>query len=69
MRLLVAFTDSDWFDYLAELRPDEVKFLQPSVSGSFQALSSGEPLHFKLHSPDCFIQIEQYRTVGSSAER
>jgi putative restriction endonuclease len=31
MRLFVAITDSDWFDYLSELRPDEVNFWQPSV--------------------------------------
>jgi putative restriction endonuclease len=55
MRLLVAITDDDWFDYLAELRPDEVNFWQPSGSGSFQALSPGEPLLFKLHSPNDFI--------------
>lgn len=55
MRLLVAITDSKWFDYLAELRPDEVNFWQPSGSGSFQALSPGEPLLFKLHSPNDFI--------------
>ena len=55
MRLLVAITDSDWFKYLAELRPEEVNFWQPSGSGSFQALSPGEPLLFKLHSPNDFI--------------
>jgi putative restriction endonuclease len=55
MRLLVAITDSDWFDYLAELRPDEVNFWQPSGSGGFRALSPGEPLLFKLHSPNDFI--------------
>jgi putative restriction endonuclease len=55
MRLLVAITDSDWFNYLAELRPDEVNFWQPSGSGSFHALSPGEPLLFKLRSPNNFI--------------
>jgi putative restriction endonuclease len=55
MRLLVAITDDDWFNYLAELRPDEVNFWQPSGSNSFQALSPGEPLLFKLHSPNNFI--------------
>ena len=55
MKLYVAITDSDWFNYLSELRPDEVNFWQPSGSGSFHALSPGEPLLFKLHSPDDFI--------------
>ncbi len=55
MRLLVAITDLDWFNYLSELRPDEVNFWQPSGSGSFRALSPGEPLLFKLHAPNNFI--------------
>jgi putative restriction endonuclease len=55
VKLLVAITDSDWFNYLSELRPDEVNFWQPSGSGSFHALSPGEPLLFKLHSPNNFI--------------
>jgi hypothetical protein len=28
MRLLVAITDLDWFNYLSELRSDEVNFWQ-----------------------------------------
>jgi putative restriction endonuclease len=55
MKLLVAITDSDWFNYLSELRPDEVNFWQPSGTNSFRALSPGEPLLFKLHSPNDFI--------------
>src|ERR1017187_9892467 len=54
MRLLVAITDLDWFNYLSELRPDEVNFWQPSGS-AFRALSLGEPLLFKLHAPNNFI--------------
>jgi len=55
MRLFVAITDSDWFSYLSELRPDEINFWQPSASSSFRALSPGEPLLFKLHSPNDYI--------------
>jgi putative restriction endonuclease len=55
MRLLVAITDLNWFNYLSELRPDEVNFWQPSASGGFRALSPGEPLLFKLHAPNDFI--------------
>jgi putative restriction endonuclease len=55
VKLYVAITDSDWFNYLSELRPDEVNFWQPSASGSFRALSPGEPLLFKLHSPENYI--------------
>lgn len=55
MRIFVAITDSDWFNYLSELRPDEVNFWQPSASNSFRALSPGEPFLFKLHSPNDYI--------------
>lgn len=55
MKLYVAITDFDWFRYLAELRPDEVNFWQPSSSTAFRALSPGEPLLFKLHSPQNYI--------------
>lgn len=55
MRLFVAITDSDWFDYLAELRPDEVNFWRPSGAHSFHSLELGEPLLFKLHSPNNYI--------------
>ena len=55
MKLFVAITDSDWFRFLAELRPDEVNFWQPSSSTAFRALSPGEPFLFKLHSPQNYI--------------
>jgi putative restriction endonuclease len=55
MKLFVAITDSDWFNYLSELLPDEVNFWQPSASISFHVLSPGEPLLFKLHSPNDYI--------------
>lgn len=52
MRFFVAITDSDWFNYLSELNPDEVNFWKPSGAKSFHSLSLGEPLLFKLHSPN-----------------
>lgn len=55
MRLFVAMTDSDWYSFLSQLQPDEANFWQPSASGSFHALTPGEPLLFKLHSPNDFI--------------
>jgi putative restriction endonuclease len=55
MNLAVAITDSDWFNFLSELRPDEINFWQSSASTSFRALSPGEPLLFKLHSPNDFV--------------
>ena len=55
MKLFIAITDSDWFDYLAELCPDEVNFWRPSGAKSFHSLEPGEPLLFKLHSPNDFV--------------
>lgn len=55
INLLVAITDSDWFESLRK-RPDldEVNFWAPSGS-SFKALDPGELFLFKLHSPRNFI--------------
>lgn len=55
MKALVAVTDRDWFEFLRAERPDEVNFWQPSGSSGFRALELGQPLLFKLHSPDNFI--------------
>lgn len=35
--------------------PDEVNFWQPSAATEFRALTPGQPLLFKLHSPDNYI--------------
>jgi len=55
MKFYVALTDSAWYSYLSEQRPDEVNFWQPSGGRNFRALQPGEPLLFKLHSPQNFI--------------
>src|SRR5581483_5767866 len=55
MRFYVAITDFDWFSQLSAQKPDEVNFWQPSGNNQFRALSPGEPLLFKLHSPRNFI--------------
>ncbi len=56
MRLFVTVTDNDWFRFLRS-RPEleEVNLWQPGGHRRFQALSPGEPLLFKLHSPEDFI--------------
>ncbi len=55
VRLAVAVTDKDWFDYL-RVRPDlsEVNFWAPGAA-PFKALQPGELFLFKLHSPLNFI--------------
>lgn len=56
MRLFVAVTDNDWFRFLRSLSDvDEVNFWLPSGGSVFRALDPGEPLLFKLHSPENYI--------------
>jgi putative restriction endonuclease len=55
MKLWVGVTDDDWFRFLAEIKPDEVNFWQPSGGRTFQVLQPGELFLFKLHSPNNYI--------------
>lgn len=55
INLVVAVTDSDWFEMLRRRRElDEMNFWAPSPS-PFRALQPGELFLFKLHSPRNFI--------------
>jgi putative restriction endonuclease len=55
VRLIVAVTDKDWFDYLkAKSDLSEVNFWAPGAA-PFKALQPGELFLFKLHSPLNFI--------------
>jgi putative restriction endonuclease len=52
----VAVTDRDWYETLCgQPDLDELNFWQPSGATAFKALQPGEPLLFKLHSPDDYI--------------
>jgi putative restriction endonuclease len=52
----IAITDSDRFECLSSAGElDEVNFWQPSPRVAFSALRPGEPLLFKLHSPDNYV--------------
>ena len=55
MKFRVGITDKRWFDYLSQLRPDEVNFWQPGGTQTFRAIEPGAPFLFKLHSPHNFI--------------
>ena len=56
MKLFLAVTDNDWFRFLRR-RPevDEVNFWQPGGSREFKTLKPGQPMLFKLHSPENFV--------------
>jgi putative restriction endonuclease len=52
VRLWVANTDQDWFDFLAaQPNIDEVNFWQPSGATGFSAIQPGELFLFRLKSP------------------
>lgn len=55
MRIVVAVTDNDWFDFLAARRPDEVNFWRPRSQQGFHLLEPGGLFLFKLHSPRNYI--------------
>ena len=55
VKLFVAVTDRNWFDFLATSGPEEVNFWAPSGRTSFRALLPGELFLFKLHAPANFI--------------
>jgi putative restriction endonuclease len=55
VRLYIAITDGDWYRHLSRFKPDEVNLWQPSARTHFSALDPGEPLLFKLHSPDDYL--------------
>jgi putative restriction endonuclease len=55
MNIYVGVTDNNWYNFLAESRPDEVNFWQPGRKQKFKALQSNELFLFKLHSPLNYI--------------
>lgn len=55
MKFFVGVTDNKWFEYLAQLQPDEVNFWQPGGNISFKAIPQYAPFLFKLHSPNNYI--------------
>jgi putative restriction endonuclease len=51
LRLRVAITDYDWYEFLKGIKADEVNFWMPSGKNAFRALAENELLLFKLHYP------------------
>jgi putative restriction endonuclease len=54
MKFWIGITDLQWFEFLADLQPDEVNFWQPSAK-AVRVIEPGAPFLFKLHSPRNFI--------------
>ncbi len=55
MKFYIGVTDDNWFQYLANVQPDELNFWQPGGSQLFKAIQTHDLFLFKLHSPNNFI--------------
>ena len=55
MKIFIGVTDSNWFNFLANIQPDEVNFWQPGGKQVFKALGPNGLFLFKLHSPVNYI--------------
>lgn len=55
MKLWLAITDRDWFEFLQARQPDECNFWQPGGGQRFRAIEPGGLFLFKLHSPEDFV--------------
>jgi putative restriction endonuclease len=51
MKFWVGVTDNKWYQFISQLRPDEVNFWQPSGMPPFKGASIGLPFLFKLKRP------------------
>jgi putative restriction endonuclease len=55
VKFWVGVTDNNWYDFLSQLKPEEVNFWQPGGSQVFRAVDQFAPFLFKLHHPDNYI--------------
>ena len=55
MKFFAGVTDNNWYNFLANFRPDEVNFWQPGGKQTFKAIEANDLFLFKLHSPLNYI--------------
>ncbi len=55
MRFWVGVTDNTWYQFLSQLRPEEVNFWQPGGTPPFTNAPIGMPFLFKLRRPNNHI--------------
>ncbi len=48
MKLWLGVTDNNWYNFLSELKPEDINFWQPGGNSTFKILSPGAPFLFKL---------------------
>jgi putative restriction endonuclease len=55
MKIFVGVTDSNWYNYLSSIQPEEVNFWQPGGRQVFKVIETNDLFLFKLHSPLNYI--------------
>ena len=55
MKFYIGVTDTNWYNFLSNSKPDELNFWQPGGKQAFKALQSNDLFLFKLHSPLNYI--------------
>ena len=66
MKFWVGVTDNKWYQFLSQLRPDEVNFWQPGGTPPFKGAPIGLPFLFKLKRPYNHIAGGGYFVTYSS---
>ncbi len=51
MNFYAGVTDTNWFNYLSGINPEDVNFWRPGGNSAFKALETGAPFLFKLKAP------------------
>jgi putative restriction endonuclease len=51
MRIYLGVTDNNWYQYLANIQPEDANFWQPGGNANFKVLEANAPFLFKLKSP------------------
>lgn len=66
MKFWVGVTDNKWYQFLSQIRPDEVNFWQPGGTPPFKGVPIGLPFLFKLRRPYNHIAGGGYFVTYSS---
>lgn len=51
MKFYLGVTDTEWYNHLRMVNPEDINFWQPGGTSSFKVLERGAPFLFKLKSP------------------
>jgi putative restriction endonuclease len=63
MKFFVGVTDNKWFEYLAQLQPDEVNFWQPGGNISFKAVPNMVRFFLNCIAPIISLWVGDFLSV------